>query len=109
MEVTRKEYDWSQYRRNRLLLIISIGGTAIISTQIGNLPLLPQITVMVILLSVWIAPLAVVFSLTKCPKCNKSIHLNGGTGYPFSPNCLNCGVRIGQTSETDAGPENRSA
>ena len=91
-------YDWSKYRKNRLYFILIILATFGILFSKGWLDNYSKVISSV----VWFAwgilvvlQIGYKFVSTACPNCGKPVHLKGAFGYPFSPCCLNCGIKIG--------------
>lgn len=91
--------DWSQYRARRLYFILAFVSAFVLIAAISSIESIPSF-LPPLLWFAWgigiVAPMAFRFGFCPCPRCGKPIHFKNGFGYPFSPRCLHCGVKIGQ-------------
>lgn len=92
------KYDWSTYRKRRFQFVLGLIATFGVMISMGWAEQLLSFAPPLIFfgwLIVVIGPLAFRFALCPCPRCGKPVHFKGGFGYPFSPKCLNCGIKVG--------------
>lgn len=92
------KYDWSAYRKRRLHFILGLIATFGLMIAIGWAEQLPSFSAPLVFfgwLIVVIGPLGFRFALCPCPRCGNPVHFKSGFGYPFSPRCLDCGIRVG--------------
>ena len=89
--------NWRQYYIRKWCLIIFILitfiGFAILSNYISEKYLSFAVLLWMALAGI---PLAFRFGACSCPNCGRPIHIKGLFGFPFSPKCLHCGIKIGQ-------------
>jgi hypothetical protein len=93
------KFDWSEYKRRRTWFVIAIFSSipgAFFCDFIGKAGWgIPSPLAWLCYLLLIFFPAGFRFALCACPQCGKSIHLKGGFGFPFSPWCLHCKLKIG--------------
>jgi len=94
--------NWNQYKKRKWMFILAVPLTFLAPILVGlfsngALPFIAFFGGAIFFLF----PVGFRYITTPCPNCEQPIHLVGAFGYPFGPKCLHCGIKVGQSSESD--------
>jgi len=98
------KYDWSVYKKRRIQFVLGLVATFFLMFSLGEVKSVtsfPGPVIWIAWLVLVVFPLAFRFALTPCPRCGKALHFKKGFGYPFSPACLNCGLKINSENQPE--------